>query len=171
MDRPSGSGKWPYAYDTIVNGYDGKITLGAYGARCEARRKSLKDADWRAEFCYQSNWQTVQIGSKWWGLSAARLYDFTAGRFTQRDPIHYSKQDLNLYMYAYPNPLVVMDATGKALPNDAAAPGAGGDLIYNEGTSDTYIEIPTRLVLSTSAGNLEKAIRLRCDCYCVPANN
>ena len=36
---------------------------------------------------YQSNWLTVHIGAKWWALSAARLYDFATGRFTQRDPL------------------------------------------------------------------------------------
>jgi hypothetical protein len=42
---------------------------------------------WPVDLGYQSNWQTVKIGSKWWGLSAARLYDFATGRFTQRDPL------------------------------------------------------------------------------------
>ena len=40
---------------------------------------------WPVALGYQSNWQTVQIGSKWWGLSAARVYDFATGQFTQRD--------------------------------------------------------------------------------------
>jgi len=40
---------------------------------------------WPVDLGYQSNWLTIKIGNKWWGLSAARLYDFATGRFVQRD--------------------------------------------------------------------------------------
>jgi len=42
---------------------------------------------WPVDLGYQTNWMTVTIGTKLWGLSAARMYDFTTGRFTQRDPL------------------------------------------------------------------------------------
>src|SRR5205814_2311834 len=42
---------------------------------------------WPVDLAYQTNWQTIKIGTKWWGLSAARLYDFAIGAFTQRDPL------------------------------------------------------------------------------------
>jgi hypothetical protein len=51
---------------------------------------------WPTDLAYQTNWQTVKIGSKWWGLSAARMYDFQTGRFTQRDIVNSQliKEDL-----------------------------------------------------------------------------
>lgn len=36
---------------------------------------------------YQTNWMTLQIGSKWYGLSPSRVYDFETGTFLSRDPI------------------------------------------------------------------------------------
>lgn len=42
---------------------------------------------WPVDLAYQTNWQTIKIGSKWWGLSAARMYDFASGVFSQRDPV------------------------------------------------------------------------------------
>lgn len=41
---------------------------------------------WPTFFGYQSNWMTVQIGTKWWALSKARLYNFETGIFLTRDP-------------------------------------------------------------------------------------
>lgn len=42
---------------------------------------------WPVDLGYQTNWQTIKIGSKWWGLSASRMYDFASGKFTQRDAL------------------------------------------------------------------------------------
>jgi YD repeat-containing protein len=36
---------------------------------------------------YQSNWLTVQIGTRWYGISPSRIYDPELGRFLQRDPL------------------------------------------------------------------------------------
>ncbi len=36
---------------------------------------------------YQTNWMTVNIGGKWYGISAARVYDFETGRFLSKDPV------------------------------------------------------------------------------------
>lgn len=36
---------------------------------------------------YQTNWQTVKIGNKWYGMSAAQVYDFETGRFLSKDPV------------------------------------------------------------------------------------
>ena len=40
---------------------------------------------WPIDLGYQTNWQTIQIGSKWWGLSRYRLYDPATGTFPSRD--------------------------------------------------------------------------------------
>jgi RHS repeat-associated protein len=64
---------------------------------------------WPTDLAYQTNWQTVQIGNKWWGISAARMYDFSTGRFGQRDPI---KATLNMYRYVYDNPVLLSDSNG-----------------------------------------------------------
>ena len=34
---------------------------------------------------YQANWLTLQIGSKWYGVSQFRIYDFETGTFLSRD--------------------------------------------------------------------------------------
>ncbi len=52
--------------------------------------------DWPVDLGYQTNWQTVKIGQKWWGLSAARVYDFATGRFISRDPIGFTGSQWNL---------------------------------------------------------------------------
>ena len=43
------------------------------------------DAGWPSDFGYQTNWQTVKIGNKYYGISAARVYDFDTGRFLSRN--------------------------------------------------------------------------------------
>ena len=60
-------------------------TLDAFGRQLSAIGGSQPDAP--NDLIYQSNWLTVKIGGKWWGLSPSRLYEFETGRFTQRDPL------------------------------------------------------------------------------------
>jgi len=43
---------------------------------------------WPTDLAYQTNWQTVQIGNQWWGLSASRMYNNGVGVFSQKDPLH-----------------------------------------------------------------------------------
>jgi len=86
----------------------------------------MSGGDWPVNFGYQSNWFTLQIGQKFWGLSAARLYDPATGRFTQRDSapqenimmlflnisgeynFHFRSYPPNLYIYSSIN----LDPTG-----------------------------------------------------------
>jgi RHS repeat-associated protein len=63
---------------------------------------------WPTDLSYQTNWQTLQIGNKWWGLSAARLYDFETGRFVSRDFL----SKLNKYSYSRDNPVLYCDPYG-----------------------------------------------------------
>jgi RHS repeat-associated protein len=63
---------------------------------------------WPTDLAYQTNWQTIQIGNKWWGLSAARMYDFDTGRFSQRDPL---QAHANLYLFG-DQPLTQVDPSG-----------------------------------------------------------
>ena len=60
----------------------------AFVHACRRQTRRIHKQNFRREYRnYQTNWQTVQIGSKWWGLSAARVYDFATGQFTSRDPL------------------------------------------------------------------------------------
>ncbi len=76
------------------------------------REDHSADRIWPVELGYQTNWQTVNIGGKWWGLSAARVYDFATGRFTQRDLAHDS---FNNYLYTSENINANVDPTGLAV--------------------------------------------------------
>ena len=57
---------------------------------------------------YQTNWQTIQVGNKWWGLSPSRLYDFETGRFTQRDPMY----GMPFYNAFANTPIIIADPDG-----------------------------------------------------------
>ena len=66
-------------------------------------------SSWPTDLAYQSNWQTIKVGTKWWGLSPSRLYDFDTGRFTQRDPV-YCMPFYNAFAH---NPIMIADPDGR----------------------------------------------------------
>lgn len=57
---------------------------------------------------YQSNWLTLQIGGRWYGISRYRIYDFELGIFLQRDFLPY----LNKYRAFSNNPVKQIDRNG-----------------------------------------------------------
>ena len=80
---------------------------------------------WPLDLGYQANWLTVHIGAKWWALSAARLYDFATGRFTQRDSVDHHRGGHGMYEYAANAPARYVDPVGLELfiPDDDATRG------------------------------------------------
>jgi YD repeat-containing protein len=89
------SGSTPEKRYTLVFDHRGTahVLLDQTGAEVGRRQYDAfgvilsETGSWPVDYAYQANWLTVMIGGKWWGLSAARLYDFATGRFTQRDPL------------------------------------------------------------------------------------
>lgn len=66
---------------------------------------------WLVDYGFQTNWMSMKIGRKWWGLSAARVYDFAIGRFTQRDQLG-MRDGPNLYIYCQSDPVNLVDPFG-----------------------------------------------------------
>ena len=42
---------------------------------------------WPVDLGYQTNWQTVKVGNKYWGLTTTRICDYVTRRFSQIDVI------------------------------------------------------------------------------------
>jgi len=86
-----------------------EYTMDAFGRELAA--PSGADPAVPNDFIYQTNWMTVTIGGKRYGLSKYRLYDFETGAFLSRDPIG-SRDGLNRYNYCAGDPVNRSDPMG-----------------------------------------------------------
>lgn len=59
---------------------------------------------------YQTNWLSMNIGARKYGVSRFRMYDVEDGRFTQRDFVRIG--DMNRYLVDFGNPVKYVDAAG-----------------------------------------------------------
>lgn len=79
---------------------------------------------------YQSNWLTLNIGGRSYGVSKNRLYDMELGIFLSRDPL-IDLRNSNRYSYSMPNPIQFLDSEGltvlnvnfRGINNDPLLPG------------------------------------------------
>lgn len=105
-----------------------------------------ESGSWPIDLAYQANWLTIQIGSRYYGLSKYRLYDPEVGRFLSRDPSGMAN-GLNLYRAFANNPAMIVDPNGMGDEDpEGENDGVDTDDPTNEGIAAEIKRLEKRLV-------------------------